>query len=79
MSSRSAAIVKQEADASVVDAMLGAAVGRAIADMRIDEKAAGVNGFIVGNDLHVALHEYRCIGGVLAECVLFSLMEEMGM
>lgn len=63
VSGESTVIVEREADASVADATLD----RAIAVVGVDVRAGGLNAFIVGNDLHVALYEYRCVGGALCE------------
>lgn len=63
--------MEQEADASFVDATWGAAKLKDIAVVEINVGKSGVNAFIVGNDLHVAGYEYRCVGGVLVGFSIF--------
>lgn len=63
--------MEQEAGATVNDTTLGAAKEGAIAVVRIDAEVGDVNLFIVRNDMHVAVHEYQCVGGELLNFSIF--------
>lgn len=69
-SGESAAIAKQEWNASVVETTLRVAKGRAIAVAVIDVGGGGVNEWF--DDLHVTVLEYRCVGGKLVNFSIFT-------
>lgn len=50
--------MKQEVDASILDATLEAAKGEAISVVGIDVGVGGDNEFIIGEKFHVAVEEY---------------------